>query len=61
MKQTKKFLSIKEKKELIRSGQYAPICMSNSPKILSFIAKFRGSIFDGYLKDKRIKFGRGNR
>lgn len=61
MKRRKKYLSIEEKRELIYSGKYAPICMSDSPIKESFIAKLRGSIFDDSLKNKRIKFGRGNR
>lgn len=52
--QKRKFLTIEEKRELIRQGKKAPICMSDSFSKASFIAKLR-NIHDGSLTNKRIK------
>ena len=50
-----KFLTIEEKKKLALSGQQVPFCVSKSSSKNGFIAKIRGSIFDGSLKNKKLK------
>lgn len=51
-----KFLTIDEKKQLLAEGKDVPICISyNADKNRNgFICKIR-SIWDGSLKNKRIK------
>ena len=50
-----KYLTIEEKKKLALSGQKVPICVCKSSSKNGFIAKIRGSIFDGSLKSKTLK------
>lgn len=52
----KKYLTAKEKIQLAKEGKEVPICVSfgSSKNRNSFICKIR-SIWDGSLKDKKIK------
>lgn len=49
-----KYLTIKEKKALVLAGKDVPLCVGESRKKNSYIAKLRGTIFDGSLKNKNI-------
>lgn len=49
-----KYLTIKEKKALILAGKDVPLCVGESRNKNSYIAKLRGTIFDGSLKNKNI-------
>ena len=55
MRKQVKYLTLEEKKKLALSGQKVPICVGNSSSKNGFIAKIRGSIFDGSLKNKKMK------
>lgn len=52
----KKYLTAKEKIQLAKEGKEVPICVSfgSGKNRNSFICKIR-SIWDGSLKDKKIK------
>ena len=54
MKNEKKYLTMEEKKELFFKGKTVPICVGKNSQKNTFIAKLRGTIFDGSLKNKRI-------
>ena len=54
MNKTNKYLTIQQKKELALSGKDVPICIRGTDLKNSFIAKIRGSIFDGSLKNKKL-------
>ncbi len=55
MKNRKKFLTIEEKMEMVKSGKTAPICYQEKSSRNGFVVKIRGSIFDGVLSRKNIK------
>lgn len=55
MKKKVVYLTIEEKRELALKGLSAPVCVGNSNKKKSFIAKLRGTSFDGSLGSKSIK------
>ena len=55
MKRREKYLTIEEKRAYAYAGKRTPVCISDSPIKEYFIAKLRGSIFDGQLVGKRIK------
>ena len=50
-----KYLTMEEKKSLALSGQKVPLCVGKASSKNGFIAKIRGSIFDGSLKNKKLK------
>ena len=54
MKSKTVYLTIEEKRELALKGLRVPVCVGNSYQKKSFIAKLRGTIFDGSLKNKGI-------
>lgn len=55
MKSKTVYLTIEEKKEIVKNGGVVPICIQGDGKKNAFIAKLRGTIFNGSLKNKRIK------
>jgi len=44
-----------KRKKMALAGERTPVCMSESSMKRDFIAKVRGLIFDGHLKNKQIK------
>ena len=48
------YLTMEEKKTLALAGKKVPICINRNSSKNSFIAKIRGSIFDGSLKNKKF-------
>lgn len=54
MKKNKVYLTMREKKALALSGKEVPVCIRGSKSKNYFIAKLRGTIFDGSLLRKKI-------
>lgn len=54
MSKTNTYLTIEQKKALALSGKDVPLCVGKNASKNSFIAKIRGSIFDGSLKNKKF-------
>lgn len=54
MKKKVVYLTMEEKKMLALDGKDVPLCVGRTAKKNSFIAKIRGSIFDGSLKNKKL-------
>lgn len=54
MKKKIKFLTVEEKRALALQGKEVPICIGDSTSKNSYIAKIRGTIFDGSLKYKKF-------
>ena len=54
MKKEIKFLTAEEKKNLAMQGKNVPVCIGSSVPRNSFIAKVRGTIFDGSLNHKKF-------
>lgn len=54
MKKKNVYLTMEEKRALALQGKKVPICIGNSRRKNSFIAKLRGTIFDGSLKNKKL-------
>lgn len=48
------YLTMEEKKVLALEGKDVPICVGRSTDKNTFIAKLRGTIFDGSLKNKKL-------
>lgn len=55
MKNKKVYLTMREKKEMALGGETVPVCVRGSKHKNHFIAKLRGTIFDGSLVEKKIK------
>lgn len=55
MKRKTVYLTLEEKRELALRGECVPVCIGDSNYRNGFIAKIRGSIFDGSLLNKRMK------
>lgn len=49
------YLTVEQKRQLALSGKNVPVCVSKDNEKISFIAKIRGSIFDGNLKEKTLR------
>lgn len=54
MKTNKVYLTMREKKEMALNGEVVPVCIRDSKHKNHFIAKLRGTIFDGSLAGKKI-------
>ena len=54
MSKRTQYLTIKEKKALVLAGKNVPLCIGESSNKNSYIAKLRGTIFDGSLRKKNI-------
>lgn len=54
MRKKTTYLTMDEKKKLALSGKDVPICVGRSTSKNIFIAKLRGTIFDGSLKNKNL-------
>jgi len=54
MRKKNTYLTMEEKKDLALNGKAVPICINRTSQKNSFIAKIRGSIFDGSLNNKKF-------
>ncbi len=54
MKNQTEFLTMEQKRDLALQGKAIPMRIKKSGEKNSYIAKLRGTIFDGSLKKKRL-------